>query len=372
MVGALNAHAEELYKTLASQKWEQWVKLVMLRLVRTGEGTKDTRQRQQKSDLLEMGKDSVEREAIKAVINALVNGCLLVSDRIENQDVIDLSHEALMRSWKRLVTWREGDREVRRIVDAIEDVRRAWTDKGKKRRDLLEGRLLKDGKRLLKDAPADVFGTKGFIQCSWRLYVLELLLGQGSIMLLLVLIFIHDFRQEGIEYSYEQIERYNGGQRERVAVVDLVQGCYELKTDGNVPKSSRGLKKLFLEIRTLKEAIYGNCRILKDVRLEKAELGDSHLNGADLQGANLSSGYLKSTQLVGVNLQNTNLSGIDLTQANLASANLSGAKFECLKNKEKISGKLRQCPSLKDIKWDENTNWKISKVGKPSKIVLPR
>ena len=100
MVGALNAHAEGLYKTLASQKREQWVKLVMLRLVRTGEGTKDTRQRQWKSDLLEMGKDSLERQAIEAVINALVNGRLLVSDRIDTQDVINLSHEALMRSWK--------------------------------------------------------------------------------------------------------------------------------------------------------------------------------------------------------------------------------------------------------------------------------
>ena len=52
-----------------------------------------------------------------------------------------------MRSWKRLVTWREGDREVRRIVDAIEDAKRKWIAQGKKRRDLLEGRLLKEGRR---------------------------------------------------------------------------------------------------------------------------------------------------------------------------------------------------------------------------------
>ncbi len=51
-------------QTLASQRREQWVKPVLLRLVRTGEGTRDTRQRQRKSDLLEMGKDAVERNAI--------------------------------------------------------------------------------------------------------------------------------------------------------------------------------------------------------------------------------------------------------------------------------------------------------------------
>lgn len=130
IAGALDAHAEGLYKTLASQKREQWVKPVMLRLVRTGEGTKDTRQRQRKSDLLEMGKDAVEREAIESVIQSLVDGRLLVSDRIENQDVIDLSHEALMRSWKRLVTWRESDRDARRLEQRFQDATNHWKTKG--------------------------------------------------------------------------------------------------------------------------------------------------------------------------------------------------------------------------------------------------
>jgi hypothetical protein len=117
--------------SLVSQRREQWVKPVLLRQVRTGEGTKDTRQRQRKSDLLEMGKDAVEREAIESVIQSLVDGRLLVSDRIDSQDVIDLSHEALMRSWKRLVTWREGDREVRRIVQRIRDAHINWKVKDK-------------------------------------------------------------------------------------------------------------------------------------------------------------------------------------------------------------------------------------------------
>jgi hypothetical protein len=89
VTGALNAHAEEIYKQLAARKQEEWAKQVVLRLVRTGEGTKDTRQRQAKADLLAMGKDAGEKDAITAVFSTLVDGRLLVSDRINEQDVID-------------------------------------------------------------------------------------------------------------------------------------------------------------------------------------------------------------------------------------------------------------------------------------------
>jgi hypothetical protein len=167
VTGALNAHAEEIYKQLAARKQEEWAKRVLLRLVRTGEGTKDTRQRQAKIDLLAMGKDAGEKEAIASVISTLVDGRLLVSDRIDNQDVIDLSHEALMLSWKRFVGWRESNRETRRLVDKIEDAKREWQTH-RKRQYLLDGRLLKDAKRLLKDKPETVLGAKAFIQKSLR------------------------------------------------------------------------------------------------------------------------------------------------------------------------------------------------------------
>ena len=126
VMGALNTHAENIYKQLASRKQEQWVKRVMLRLVRTGEGMRDTRQRQLRSDLLGMGKDSGERDAIEVVINDLVNGRLLVSDRVNGQDLIDLSHEALMRSWKRFVGWREGDRDVLVLRQRVQYAYQEW------------------------------------------------------------------------------------------------------------------------------------------------------------------------------------------------------------------------------------------------------
>ena len=390
LAGALNAHADEIYKQLAIQKREHWVKRVMLRLVRTGEGTKDTRQRQYKAELLEMAKDDIERESIEAVINALVNGRLLVSDRVDHQDVIDLSHEALMRSWKRLVTWREGDRELRRIVDAIVDAKRKWIEQGKKRRDLLEGRLLKDAGRLLKDAPAEVFGAKGFIRKS--LWVRRSELAGLLVIPVLVLGLPTEYfwREEVVRQDYDRIERLgNGSQGERAAVINLAGGCwakeYEVIPEyfrERVVGNCRSLDSANLSGASLDSTNLSGARLmganLSDARLELANLSDArlivaNLSGASFDHANLSGAKLASANLSGTSFDHANLSGASLNRTNLSGAsldhaNLSGASFDgtnlenvqfnCFEYKDQNKQTIRECPNLKDIKWDKNTNWK--------------
>jgi hypothetical protein len=81
LVGALDRHAEDIYQDLAARGQGEWVRRVMLRLVRTGEGMKDTRQRRSKSELLEMGADATTREKIGDAIDRLVDGRLLMIDR---------------------------------------------------------------------------------------------------------------------------------------------------------------------------------------------------------------------------------------------------------------------------------------------------
>ena len=151
VTGALNAHAEEIYRQLATQKREGWVKQVMLKLVRTGEGTKDTRQRQRKSDVLAIGKDTAEKEAIESVIASLVDGRLVVSDRVNGEDVVDLSHEALMESWGRLAGWRSDDREARRILSKIEQDRTEWILNDRDNNFLLAGGTLTQARRNIEE-----------------------------------------------------------------------------------------------------------------------------------------------------------------------------------------------------------------------------
>ncbi len=403
VTGALNAHAEAVYKQLANQQREQWVQRLMLRLVRTGEGTRDTRQRQRKADLLAMAKDTVEREAVAAVLQTLVDSRLLVSDRVENHDVIDLSHEALMLSWQRFVGWRESDREVRRIVDKIEDEQRAWQDNGKKRRYLLDGRLLKDAQRLLKEKSAAVMGSKAFIQQSlgWRRIQMA-----GVILIPVLVIGVpaeNYWREAAVKRDYELIERLGSGEQgERAAVLNLVGGCWA--------------RNQFTEVLGyFRERIFGNCRSLGNAKLDNANLYFANLRRVDLQGADLSRAELSHANLSGANLMSANLSnaalwganlsGVDLGETSLSGAilirvNLSGAtladtnlsdarlgeanlsratlaltnlsradlgranlqevRFKCTKYlsiSEKGKELRRLCSNLKDIKWDKYTNW---------------
>jgi uncharacterized protein YjbI with pentapeptide repeats len=324
VAGALNAHAEAIYKQLAAQKREHWVQRVMLRLVRTGEGTKDTRQRQRKSDLLDIGKDVGEQDAIESVIQTLVDGRLLVSDRVENQDVIDLSHEALMQSWQRLAGWRENDRDDRQIVDKIEDAQRKWRE-DKKRQNLLEGRLLKDGKRLLKKSPDAVVATKGFIRTSllWRrLQIIPLL-----IIPLLVVGIESSWREELIKYDNDEVRKGSSRDKDymRASVLNLAGGCWAVKQHEKVPVY-------------LRERIFGNCRSLHKARLTNIDLGNTNLSGANLEQAELTGVNLRKANLSGANLEEANLSGsviIDYgtnreqnRHTNLKEANLSGANLE--------------------------------------------
>ena len=166
LVGALDRHAEEIYKSLAEQGQGEWVQRVMLRLVRTGEGMKDTRQRRSKKELLEMGSDAATQEKIENAIDRLVDGRLLAIDR---ENIIDLSHEALMLGWKKFVEWRERDRDFRvwhgQLQESIKKWRtnnksksfllnkeeiflaKQWLDKNEKEISEIEQRFIKDSEK---------------------------------------------------------------------------------------------------------------------------------------------------------------------------------------------------------------------------------
>ncbi len=349
VAGALNQKADAIYHRLEAAGQGDWVRRVLLKLVRTGEGTKDTRQRRLKAELLDMGTDAATRQTIASVLTVLVDGRLLVSDQVNDQDVIDLSHESLIQSWQRLAKWREQDRNLRRLVDRIEDAQREWVQQGKKWQDLLQGRLLKDARRLLKRQAEAVIGTKRFIQESlcWRRMQLA-----GTLLIPALILGIpaeYFWREEAVKRDYARIESSVGDQGERAAVLNLAGGCWATNQYDSVPVYFR-------------ERVFGNCQSLQSAKLEKAYLLNANLSGANLSGANLSGAdLLNGANLSGAGLLNANLSGAYLSDANLSGAdlndaNLKNVKFGCFKlimNRNQI----RKCSNLKDIKWNKDTRW---------------
>ncbi|MEM6838642.1 MAG: hypothetical protein AAF609_17525 [Cyanobacteria bacterium P01_C01_bin.120] len=141
---ALNLHANEVFEhsyqfenpprkersSSEAQQEQAWIRLIFLKLLRTGEGNTDTRDPQSRASLLQILADENDehRQRLEKVIDSLINGRLLVSDegRTTDEQVIDLAHEALIDGWGKYQEWRAEDREIRRLAERLEDARRDW------------------------------------------------------------------------------------------------------------------------------------------------------------------------------------------------------------------------------------------------------
>jgi len=140
--GSLNLHAQQVYfhrdyyldypKQERTEQEREWIKRIFLRLVRTGDLEQDTRQRQLKGKLLEIvGNASDEQEAFRELLEGeqgLVKGRLLVTDqeKSDSEPWVDLAHEALIDSWKQFAEWRQENRDLRRLIDRLNDAMREW------------------------------------------------------------------------------------------------------------------------------------------------------------------------------------------------------------------------------------------------------
>jgi len=138
--GALNKRAEEVYNNdLTTDEERAWAKRLCLELVRIGPDINDTRQPQLRESLLALAKTENDREVLQEVIEALVEGRLLVTTK---GDEVDLAHEALMTGWERFAQWRQKDRDRRRLIQRVRDTETEWNTKGKDEKYLLQGGLL--------------------------------------------------------------------------------------------------------------------------------------------------------------------------------------------------------------------------------------
>ncbi|MEP1080062.1 caspase family protein [Leptolyngbya sp. PL-A3] len=164
LAGALNDHADQIYRyrdyidpytgeinlTPTQERPPEehgWIRGILLRLVRSQEGEKDTRQRQPRAALLELAGDTpAAQQQMTLVLESLIKGRLLVSE----QDSVDLAHEALILGWQQLAAWCEESRELRRLSQRLEAARLEWEKDqqnpdlapGEKDRNLMMGGLL--------------------------------------------------------------------------------------------------------------------------------------------------------------------------------------------------------------------------------------
>ena len=112
--GALAQTAEAAYARLVPRQ-QQVAKEIMLRLTALGESTEDTKRRVIRAEL-------DDDPDTRAVLDQLVRARLVAIDR----DAVEISHEALIRSWPRLRGWLTEDREGLRVHRELTEATDTW------------------------------------------------------------------------------------------------------------------------------------------------------------------------------------------------------------------------------------------------------
>ena len=103
--GALSQHAEETYQALPSDEHRQVARDVFLRLIKPGTTEQDTTRRRAARSEFEQA-DSKQTQQMQETLEAFIRARLLTTtNQISGKTTIEVSHEALIREWKRLAEW---------------------------------------------------------------------------------------------------------------------------------------------------------------------------------------------------------------------------------------------------------------------------
>ena len=120
--GALSQHAEETYQALPSDEHRQMAREVFLRLVSPGATEQDTTRRRAAHSEFERA-DPVQTQRMQETLETFIRARLLTTTQVSGTTTIEVSHEALLREWKRLATWlREARNDILLQHSLSEDV----------------------------------------------------------------------------------------------------------------------------------------------------------------------------------------------------------------------------------------------------------
>jgi WD40 repeat protein len=148
---AVAREADRVYDGLdpASQRA---ARLMLLRMVRIGEGTEDTRRRISLTDLIDERPDEDATTVIRAR-DALANARLITLDG----DTAQIAHEALLRAWRGLRDWIDDDRAGLLAQQKLIDDAVGWEQAGRNPGELYRGSRLE----LAQDWANDHLGQLG-------------------------------------------------------------------------------------------------------------------------------------------------------------------------------------------------------------------
>ena len=126
--GALARRAEQLHEE-ASDEEREAIRQLFLRLVTLGEGQEDTRRRVLRSELVSLG---ARPEVLRRAMDEFGKHRLLTFDvdPTDREPTVEVAHEALIRTWKRLREWLDKGREEVRLQRRLTNAAEEWHNSG--------------------------------------------------------------------------------------------------------------------------------------------------------------------------------------------------------------------------------------------------
>ncbi|MBK8905346.1 MAG: hypothetical protein IPM53_29455 [Anaerolineaceae bacterium] len=125
--GAIAKTADAVYADLSAEQ-QTLARTIFLHLTELGEGTEDTRRRVWQTELVRRPE---EQETVAALLQQLANARLITTDTLRGQgsevrEVVEVSHEALIREWPALRVWLDENREWLRFQRRLSRDAREW------------------------------------------------------------------------------------------------------------------------------------------------------------------------------------------------------------------------------------------------------
>ena len=184
--GALSQHAEQTYKALPSEEHRRLARALFLRLVEPGVSEQDTTRR--RAALSEFNlPDHTQTRLMREVIDVFVTARLLTTSEVAGTTMLEVSHEAVLREWKRIAEWLHEARGDILIQQDLSKDTTEWEQHGKSRDRLYHGSQLKDVQAWAKrNSPSEQ--EAAFIRASaiQRIQLLVSLIVVGSLLVSLM------------------------------------------------------------------------------------------------------------------------------------------------------------------------------------------
>ncbi len=222
--GALARHADTKYNTL-SQTEQAHVRRIFIQLVHPGQGTEDTRRLATKTELGNTNWSLVKQLAdARLVVTSL--------DPTQQQETVEVVHEALIKNWGQLRQWMETDREFRVWQDRLRGSMQQWEGSRKDDGALLRGVPLAGAEENLRARPQDLSSAeKAFIQKSLALRDRQILKEKQRLTILRTLL----------------------GATSTVAVVAMVAGIFAFHQSRRASEMSQQAQAEALKAQTARE-----------------------------------------------------------------------------------------------------------------------